>query len=90
MGMPLNTRMTRYTMSSTAREISFSSGIGKVILQAGNADIFIAYNLGDFDIDRFFTLTAGSTIVLDQPVPSQNELLYVKSNSTTILEVWIT
>ena len=90
MGMPLESRITRYTLSTTALEISIASGNGKTILQAGDADIFIAYNLSDFDIDRFFTLTAGTSLVLDQPVPSQNTLMYFKSNSTPVLEVWIT
>ena len=90
MGMPLNSRMTRYTITTSPLEISLSSGNGKTILQGGVANTYLAYNLSDFDIDRFFTLTAGSTLVLDQPVPSQNELLYVKGESTTILEVWIT
>tara|TARA_R110000851_G_scaffold149041_2_gene289540 strand:+ start:118 stop:390 length:273 start_codon:yes stop_codon:yes gene_type:complete len=89
MGMPLNARMTRYTITTSPLEISLSSGNGKTILQGGVANAYLAYNLSDFDIDRFFTLTAGSTLVLDQPVPSQNELIYVKADSTTILEVWI-
>ena len=90
MSMPLNARITRYTLSTSPLEISIASSTGKVILQAGDSDIFIAYNYNDYDADRFFTLPANSTLVLDQPVPSQNNLMYVKSNSTPVLEVWIT
>ena len=83
-------RITRYSIGTSALSISLGSGASKIIFQAGDADVFIAYDESDFDINQFFTILAGSTLVLDQPIPNQDELIYVKANSSTTIEVWIT
>jgi len=83
-------RITRYTIGTAAVPISLGSGASKVIFQAGDADVFIAYDEGNFDINQYFTILAGSTLILDQPIPDQDELIYVKSNSSSTIEVWIT
>ena len=88
--MSLNTRITRYTVTTAALGISIGSGKSKVILQAGDADIYMAYDPLDFDNEKYFTVQAGTSIILDQPVPSQTQLVYVQSTGTTTLEVWIT
>jgi hypothetical protein len=89
--MSLNTRITRYSLTTTAQSIAIGSGSSKVILQALDSDIGLAYDEGNFAANIYFTISAGSTIILDQPVPSATQLVYVRTltASTGVLEVWI-
>ena len=71
--------------------ISLGSGQSKVILQAGSEDVLLAYDENNFNTDNYFTLQAGTSIILDQPVPQQSQLVYaITLAGTAVLEVWIT
>ena len=85
----LNRRMSRYNVSTNTLALDLGSGASKVILKAGVADILLAYDSQNFSNNQYFTLEAGSTLILDQPVPSQNQLVYVYSLAASVLEVWI-
>lgn len=84
--------MTRYNLTNSPYSISIGSGNAKVIIQALDVDMVIAYDEMDFDSDNYFTIGAGSTLILDQPVPSATQLLWVRTlvAATGIVEVWIT
>jgi len=88
--MQYNTRMSRYDVSTTSLALDLGSGASKVILKAGAADIRIAYDYQNFSNNQYFTLEAGTTLILDQPVPTQSQLVYVYSLAASVLEVWIT
>lgn len=89
--MSLNTRITRYGLTTTALAIALGSGDSKVILQAIDSDVAIAYDEQGFANNIYFTIPAGSTIILDQPIPSASQLVYVRTFAAAsgVLEVWI-
>ena len=89
--MSLNTRITRYNLSTTAQSIALGSGSSKVLLQALDSDIALAYDEQDFSNNIYFTIPAGSMIILDQPIPSARQLVFVRTltASSGTFEVWI-
>lgn len=87
-------RMARFSIGTTASSIRFD-GCRRVIIKVStDSDVKIAYDIADFDVDRYFTLEAGATYVFDpDPVTGENlldGLFYAKTDSgTCVVEVWL-
>lgn len=87
-------RISRYSVGTTATSIRFD-GACRVVIRCETADVQIAYNLGDFDIDMYFDIKAGEVFVFD-PSPITGEvdgldhLFYAKTASgTATVSVWL-
>ena len=87
-------RISRYTVGTTASSVRLD-GAARVVIRVESANVRIAYDLSDFDQDRWFELQDGEVFVFD-PSPltgetdSLDQLFYIKTNSgTATVSVWL-
>jgi len=87
-------RISRYTVGTSASSVRLD-GACRVVIRVETANVRIAYDLSDFDQDRWFELQAGEVFVFD-PSPltgetdSLDQLFYIKTNSgTATVSVWL-
>ena len=87
-------RISRYTVGTTASSVRLD-GACRVVIRVETANVRIAYDLSDFDQDRWFELQAGEVFVFDQSpltgeTDSLDQLFYIKTNSgTATVSVWL-
>jgi len=91
--MPTYGRMSRYTIGTTAGSIRLDGG-RRVVLRT-DADIDVAYDVGDFENGQFFSIAGGEVYVFDPnpvtgEVDSLDYLFYAKTSAgTATVQVWI-
>ena len=81
-------RMNRYTLSATPLSLSLPSSFQKIIFHAGSEDIFFMYNQEGYGGSEYFTLAAGTTLILDQPVGFPDSLFVRVLSDEGSLEIW--
>ena len=81
-------RMNRYTLDATALSLSLPSSFQKIIFQAGAKAIFFMYNSEGYAASEYFTLAAGTTLILDQPVGFPDSFMVRTLSDEGTLEVW--
>jgi len=87
-------RISRYSVGTTITSLRLD-GAKRVVIRAEGADVRVAYNIGDFDIDMWFEIKDGEVFVFD-PSPITGEvdtldyLFYAKTDSgTATVSVWL-
>lgn len=86
-------RISRYTVSTTVSSLRLDGG-SRVVIKT-DADVQIAYDIGDFDNDQYFVIGANEVYVFDPnpltgEVDSLDTLFYVKTASgTATVQVWV-
>jgi len=87
-------RISRYSVGTTASSIRLD-GACRVVIRVESANVRIAYDLSDFDQDRWFEIQQGEVMVFDpNPVTGEadslDQLFYIKTNSgTATVSVWL-
>jgi len=86
-------RISRYTVGTTASSIRLD-GAARLVIRT-DADIQLAYDLGDFNNDQYFEIKASEVFVFD-PNPRTGEvdaldyLFYAKTETgEATVQVWI-
>lgn len=82
-------RIQRLSLTSTATGIDLTAS-GKVLLRVSGGDVRIGLDPVRMTAGEYFTLTDGTSLVLDQPVSLGGELHYFAAVTTATVEVWIT
>jgi hypothetical protein len=87
-------RISRYSVGTSVKSIRLD-GACRVVIRVETANVRIAYDLSDFDNDRWFEMQAGEVFVFDpNPVTGEadslDQLFYMKTNSgTATVSVWL-
>ena len=86
-------RISRYTITANISSLRLDGG-SRIVLKT-DADFDIAYDIGDFDNDNYFTIGANEVFVFDPnpltgEVDSLDTLFYVRAlGGNATVQVWV-
>ncbi len=87
-------RISRYSVDTSTISVRLD-GAHRVVVRVEGGDVRLAYDISDFDQERWFELKDGEIFVFD-PNPltgetdSLDQLFYMKTNSgTATVSVWL-
>jgi len=88
---PLTNNIQRYTLSSATDTVAVGTGAASRILLRASEDVRLALDEQYLTTDNYFTIAAGSTLVLDPPNFTSGYFLWFRLDSATTgtLEVWL-